>query len=285
MTKTELPLLVLGATGGQGGAVVEALQERGVAIRALVRDQTSKSARHLASRGVDLATGSLSDSDSLAAAMRDVEGAFTLTTPFESGPDAEVTQGRAILEAARKAKLPHLVLSSVAGATQDSGVPHFESKAVVEKELAAGDVPFTILGPTYFFDNALGGEQQIRDGILELPLPGDRPLQQLSRADLGRFAATVLLDPERFIGERIELASDDPTPTQMAEALTRAPGHPVRHDEVELSTIESDDMLAMWKFLQRDGYHVDVTALHASHPEVGWTSFADWAAQTMGASS
>ncbi|MGO1383753.1 MAG: NmrA/HSCARG family protein [Arachnia sp.] len=282
MTKTELPLLVLGATGGQGGAVVDALLERDVPVRALVRDQSSTSARHLESRGVALVTGSLSDSDSLSAAMRDVAGAFTLTTPFESGPDAEITQGRAIQQAARDAKLPHLVFSSVAGATQDSGVPHFESKAVVEKELSAGDVPFTILGPTYFFDNALGGEQQIRDGVLELPLPADRPLQQLSRADLGRFAATVLMDPERFIGERIELASDDPTPTQMAKALTSALGRTVRHHETRLDTIGNDDMLAMWKFLQRDGYQVDVAALHTSHPDLGWTSFADWAAQTMG---
>ena len=285
MTKTERPLLVLGATGGQGGAVVEALLERHVTVRALVRDEASNSARHLKSRGVELAKGSLGDSESLAAAMRGVAGAFALTTPFESGPDAEITQGRAIQSAAREARLPHLVFSSVAGASQDSGVPHFESKAVVEKELAAGDVPFTILGPTYFFDNALGGEQQIRAGVLELPLPADRRLQQLSRADLGRFAATVLMDPERFIGERIELASDDPTPTQMAEALSGALGRTVRHLEVQLSAIGSDDMLAMWKFLRGDGYRVDVAALHDRHPDVGWTSFADWATQTLGASA
>ncbi|MGV8847689.1 NmrA family NAD(P)-binding protein, partial [Tessaracoccus sp.] len=103
MAKTELPLLVLGATGGQGGAVVDALLERHVTVRALVRDQTSTSARHLKSRGVELMTGSLSDSDSLASAMRGVAGTFALTTPFESGPDAEITQGRAIQSAAREA--------------------------------------------------------------------------------------------------------------------------------------------------------------------------------------
>jgi len=36
-------------------------------------------------------------------------------------------------------------------------------------------VPYTILGPTYFVDNALGGADRIRDGMLELPLRADRP--------------------------------------------------------------------------------------------------------------
>lgn len=285
MTESERPVLVLGATGGQGGAVVDALLAEGAAVRAFVRDPDSDSARQLQARGVELVRGSLDDRDSLTTAMRGAVSVFAVTTPFESGPEAEIRQGRAILAAAQASKVPHLVFSSVAGATQDSGVPHFESKEVIEREIVAGDVPHTILGPTYFFDNALGGERQIREGVLELPLPPDRPLQQLARADLGRFAAMVLLAPESFAGQRIELASDDPTPTQMAAALEEALGRTVRHDEVSLSTIDNDDMLAMWTFLQDKGYRVDIPALHVTHPGTKWTSFADWAAQTMGASS
>ncbi len=285
MAHDDRPVLVLGATGGQGGAVVDALLARGAAARAAVRDPGSSSARALADRGVDVVAGSLTDRGSLAAAMHDVSGVFALTTPFESGPDAEVEQGRAVLGAARDARVPHLVFSSVAGAAQDSGVPHFESKAVVEREIIAGDVPFTILGPTYFFDNALGGEQRIRDGVLDLPLPSDHRLQQLARPDLGRFAATVLLAPERFTGQRVELASDDPSPERMAGALGAALGREVRHERTPLATIRSADMHAMWEFLNGEGYRVDVAALHAEHPDVAWTSFADWATQTFSSSS
>lgn len=280
MTESDRPVLVLGATGGQGGAVVDALLARSAPVRALVRDPASESARRLHDRGVELVPGSLDSVDSLATAMHDVAGVFALTTPFESGTDAEIEQGRAILAAAHAMKAPHLVFSSVAGANQDSGVPHFESKEVIEGELVAGDVPYTILGPTYFFDNALGGEQQIRDGILELPLPEDRPLQQMARADLGRFAAEVLLDPQAYAGQRIELASDNPTPTQMAVALGSALGRTVRHDEVPLSSVDNPDMHAMWEFLNGPGYQVDLSALHDNHRDLGWTTFADWATQT-----
>ncbi|MEW2288462.1 NmrA family NAD(P)-binding protein [Streptomyces sp. NPDC047841] len=274
------PVLVLAATGGQGGAVTDALLGRRARVRALVRDPGRSSARELAERGVEVVAGSLGDRASLASAMRGVAGVFAFTTPFEAGVDAEVDQGRAILAAAADARVPHLVFSSVAGADQDSGVPHFQSKARIEAELAAGDVPYTILGPTYFFDNALGGAERILDGVLDLPLPPDRPLQQLARPDLGAFAAEVLLDPAPYAGRRIELAGDAPTPAQMAAALGAALGREVRHEQVPLAAIGNPDMHAMWTFLNGPGYRVDIPALHAAHPEVRWTSFADWARRT-----
>lgn len=275
------PTLVLGATGGQGGAVVGALLSRGAAVRGLVRNPRSAAARRLAGQDVEVVGGDLEDRESLASAMRGVAGVFAMTTPFESGPAAEIAQGRAILAAAHQARVPHLIFSSVAGADQDTGVPHFETKAVIERELAAGEVPYTILGPTYFFDNALGDEERIRQGVLDLPLPPDRPLQQLARPDLGEFATAVLAAPDAFIGRRIELAGDAPTPDDMAAALSTALGGTVRHNEVRLDEIGNDDMRAMWAFLRSVGYSVDLQALHAAHPELRWTSFAGWARSTF----
>ncbi|MEU6367045.1 NmrA/HSCARG family protein [Streptomyces sp. NPDC046931] len=271
------PMLVLAATGGQGSAVTDALVGRGVPVRALVRDPGQPAARALADRGVEVVAGSLTDPESLASAMTGVAGVFAFTTPFESGVEAEVAQGRAILSAAYEQRVPHLVFSSVAGADQDSGVPHFDSKARVEAELISGDVPYTILGPTYFFDNALGGAERILGGVLELPLPPDRPLQQLARPDLGAFAAEVLLHPGAYTGQRIELAGDAPTPARMAATLSEVLGREVRHHQVPLTAIGSPDMHAMWTFLNGPGYRVDIPALREAHPEIHWTSFTDWA--------
>ncbi|MEW2487537.1 NmrA/HSCARG family protein [Streptomyces sp. NPDC048411] len=271
------PILVLAATGGQGRAVTNALLGRRARVRALVRDPDRAAARELAEQGVEVVAGSLSDRASLAAAMSGVSGVFAFTTPFEAGVNAEVEQGRAILSAATEKRVPHLVFSSVAGADQDSGVPHFESKARIEAELASGDVPYTILGPTYFFDNALGGAERIHDGVLDLPLPPDRPLQQLARPDLGAFATEVLINPASYVGRRIELAGDAPTPRQMAASLGAALGREVRHEQVPLAAIGNPDMHAMWTFLNGPGYRVDIPALRNAHPEIRWTSFMDWA--------
>lgn len=279
---TTRPVLVLGATGGQGGAVADALSRRLVPVRALVRRTDSPAARRLTDRGAELVPGSLDDVEGLAAAMSATSAVFAMTTPFESGTDAEIAQGRTIRAAAGRARVPHLVYSSVASATAHSGVPHFDSKAVIEQDLRAGDTPYTILGPTYFFENALGGADQIRAGTLELPLPADRPLQQLARRDLGKFAAEVLTAPDGYVGRRIELASDQPTPQRMAAALGTALGRDVSHRTHDPAAIGNPDMRAMWTFLNGPGYAVDITALHRENPAISWTSYEDWAGQTFG---
>nr|WP_275404076.1 NmrA/HSCARG family protein [Pseudonocardia acidicola] len=271
----------MGATGGQGGAVLNAVLADGMSARAVVRDPGSASARRIGGRGVQVVAGAFDDREALAAAMHGVAGVFALTTPFESGPDAEVAQGRAILAAAREARVGHLVFASVAAADQGTGVPHFESEAIIERELAAGAIPYTIIAPTYFFDNALAGGQQIRAGVLPLPLPPHRRLQQLARPDLGRVAAQVLAAPAEFTGRRIELAGDEPTATEMAAALTAALGREVRHEEVPISAIGNPDMRAMWEFLRGPGFQVDLAALRSELPGIGWTSFATWARQVF----
>ncbi|MBV8346638.1 MAG: NmrA/HSCARG family protein [Mycolicibacterium sp.] len=278
---SEAPTLVLGATGGQGGAVADALLARGVRVRALVRRPDAPSVQRLRERGVEAVVGALDDSSALGVAMRNVAGVFAVTTPFEAGVDAEVAQGRGIVAAAVDEQVPHLVFSSVAGADQHTGVPHFDSKAIIETELAASGVPHTITAPTYFFDNALGGADRIDAGILDLPLPPDRPLQQLARPDLGAFVTKVLVDPTPYLGQRIELASDAPTPAQMAELLSAALGRPVRHEQTPLESIRNPDMHAMWMCVNGPGYRVDLEALHAANPDIVWQSFADWAQHTF----
>jgi uncharacterized protein YbjT (DUF2867 family) len=278
-------VLVLGATGGQGGAVASALLSSGVPVRALVRESASRGAQSLAQAGAELATGDFTDEAALTAAMRGAAAAFALTTPFESGLDAEVAQGKAIIAAARAAGLPHLVFSSVAGALSGTGVPHFESKAAVERELAASGVPHTVVAPTYFYGNALGGLREIEEGALYLPLPPSRRLQQLDRADLGRFVAVVLASPARFAGQRIELASSEPTGREMALALAAALGRPVAFRQVPDEVVQGGnaDMAAMWTFLAGEGYQADIAGLRRDYPAVGWTSFADWAGRAFDA--
>jgi uncharacterized protein YbjT (DUF2867 family) len=268
--------VVLGATGAQGSAVVRALLESGSTVRGVTRRTDSASARRLSAAGVEVVAADLSDETSVAQAFTGVDGAYALTTPFEDGPEAEIAQGRTILDAALAAQVPHLVFSSVADADQHTGIPHFDSKAMVEAALAQSGLSYTIVGPSYFYDNMLGGLDAIKAGVFELPLPADAPLQQLSRRDLGRFVATVLNDPDPVRGARIDIASDEPTGRQMTAALAETLGRPVELVTRDPALIASDDMRAMFSFLASGGYTVDIAALHAQYPQIGWQSFTDW---------
>ena len=272
------PYAVVGATGGQGGAVVDALLERGCEVRALVRRSSSRSDA-LRLRGVDIAVADITDRAAIASAVDGCAGVFAMTTPFEDGPEAEIAQGAALVGAFSDSGVPHVVFSSVADADKSTGVPHFDTKAATESLLQESSVPYTIVGPTYFYDNLLGGLDGIRRGRLDLPLPVDTPLQQLSRRDLGRFVALVFDDPDRFVRTRIDLASDDPTPRRMAEVLSNVLGTPVHAHSSDADAIASPDMRAMFRFLTDTGYDAKIGELGRLYPEVAWQSFADWAAQ------
>lgn len=278
---TNQPILVMGATGGQGSAVAQALLAAGKPVRAITRRLGTDRADALTQAGAEVVQASLDDQASLQRALTGVSAAFAMTTPFEQGVDEEVRQGRAIIAAAKAAEVPHLIFSSVAGALDHTGVPHFESKAVIEAELGASGLAHSILAPTYFYDNALGGVGELERGLLELPLPVDQPLQQLSRADLGNFAAKILENPVPYDGQRIELASDQPTPTQMAEILSEIVGFSIRPVAIPVESIRSRDMHAMWAYLNNTGYQVDIAKLHADNPDLPWVSFRQWAEQTF----
>jgi uncharacterized protein YbjT (DUF2867 family) len=223
----------------------------------------------------------LDDVEALTRAFTGAAGVFAVTTPFEDGPDAELEQGLNMVAAAAKAQVPHLVFSSVANADRHTGIPHFESKAEIEAALADSGVPSTVVGPTYFYDNMLGGLDEMRMGRFVLTIPATTPLQQLSRRDLGHFVATVLHDPQRFIGLRIDVASDAPTPGQMAAALERTLGRPIELVTLDPARIASPDMRAMFTYLSEYGYSADIVLLRQNYPEIGWQRFEDWLGETI----
>ncbi|WP_415975007.1 NmrA family NAD(P)-binding protein [Rhodococcus sp. 077-4] len=274
------PFAVVGATGGQGGAVVDALLAQGQSVRAVVRRRSARADR-LRQRGAEIVVADITDRESTAAALRNSAGAFVMTTPFEDGPAAESAQGAALVDAVVSAEVPHVVFSSVASADRHTGIPHFETKAETEAILRDAGVSYTIVGPTYFYDNLLGGLDDIRAGRLDLPLPLDTPLQQLSRRDLGRFVAMVLTDPDTFRDRRIDLASDNPTLEAMATTLGRVFGTSVRPYSGRAADIGSEDMRAMFQFLTDIGYDADISGLRSSYPEVEWQTFAQWSAALL----
>jgi uncharacterized protein YbjT (DUF2867 family) len=269
------PVLVLGATGTQGGAVAHALLQAGIGVRALVRDPASAGSAALADAGAELVRGDLTDESSLERAFGDVGRVYAVTTPFgPNGAEAEVEQGAAIVRAAEAVGLDWLLLASVASAGR-APVPHFESKARIEAALRRSAVPWTVIAPSYFYENVLGAARDAATtGELPLPLPSDVPLHQVALADLGHLVADVLGRRDEHLGFRVEVAGDAPTPAEMAAALG------ARHVWTSLDEVRarSEDLGAMYTFLTDPGYGIDVAAVRARYPEVPWTRFADWAA-------
>jgi uncharacterized protein YbjT (DUF2867 family) len=217
-------IAVVGATGQQGGAVARALLDAGASVRALVRDPAR--ATDLADRGAELVRADLADPGSLRSAFTGAQRVFAMTTPFgEGGPDAEVQQGTAVVDAAADAGVEHLVYNSVGGAERSTGIPHFESKWRVEEHLAAVGLPATVVRPVFFMEN-LGWMASVQDGevVVRMPLPAGVPLQMIAVADIGAVSAAVLLDPGRVPGGSLEIAGDERTGEQIAAVFGERAG-------------------------------------------------------------
>ncbi len=273
-------ILVIGGTGTQGGATIDALLSRGDDwdVRALVRNADSPKARALAERGVQLVTGDLNDADSVARAMAGAWGVHSVQTPLEGGPGAEERQGKLVAAAAKTAGVRHFVYSSVAGAERHSGIPHFESKWRVEQHIASLELPATVLRPVLFMDNfATLGFRTVMLAMLRTFVPEQQPTQMVAAADIGQLAAKAFADPDRYIGQAIELAGDSVTRQQLVSALRRHGRRPAITLKVPgwLQGRVPKEYKLMMAWIANEGFKADLPRLQAHHPEL--MRIEDWA--------
>lgn len=276
-------VLVIGATGKQGGAVADLLLSRGHDVTACVRSPESPSALALSTAGLRLVTGDLADSESLASAAKGVDAIFGLSVPFEAGgKDQEVAQGRILVDTASRAGA-HLVYSSARGAdhTVETEIDHVASKQLIEAYLRELEVRATVLGPAYFMENALNmGFSRLTDGILANPLSAGKPLDQVTVRDIAGLAVHAIEHPDRFIGERIDVVSDRVTGEQAARILSDVLGREIPYERMPLEQVRQwagDEIADMFQAFEDNTNFIDIETLHAKYPDVTWHSYAEWA--------
>jgi uncharacterized protein YbjT (DUF2867 family) len=279
VSRRDGPITVIGATGQQGGAVVDALLDHAVPIRAVTRNPHGDKARTLAQRGVEVVCADLDDLDSVRAAFDGAAAAFAMTThDGPDGPKREVSHGRAIAAAAARARVPFLVYSAVGGVDRGSRVPHFESKHRIEKLLLQA-VPVTFVRPTFFMETL---RLMIRrDGArvtIAMPLPGDVAVQMISVRDIGRVAAALLLRGDPAVAP-VEIAGDELTGEQIAERVAHRLGSPTTYVQLPLDVLGDDeDLKAMFGWLARlPAYQADFARTRALAGDV--EDLARWLAR------
>jgi uncharacterized protein YbjT (DUF2867 family) len=238
-------IFVAGATGAQGGAVIDALEGSDFALRALVRDPAAPAAAALAARGVELVAGDFDDSDSLEQGARGACGVFSVQTPpVAEDLGREVRNARMLVEAARKAGVEVFVHTSVArvGDHEDFAgwaerrwwPDYWISKDAANRAVReAGFLHWTILKPAYMMDNLLAPKSRwmyprLKSGrTIDTAMAPDRPLHWIAAADVGRFAAAAFADPARFDRQEIDLAAEALTMGEVAAIVSATTGKPV----------------------------------------------------------
>lgn len=229
---TQPRILVTGATGNVGGAVVAQLHAAGVPVRALVRGEADFP------EGVQAVRGDLGDPASLDAALEGIDSVF-LVWPFLSAEGAPDT-----IDAIRKRAKRVVYLSSEGVGSEEPGEAITMFHTELERLIEASGLEWTALRPTGFASNTLGWAEEVRTtGAVRAPLATlARPL--IHEADIAAVAVKALTT-DALIGARpvitgLELVTHERQVTLISEAI----GRPVRFVEVTLEEAAEQMMAA-----------------------------------------
>jgi len=181
-------ILVTGASGQVGGALVEELVRRGAKTRAMVR--TEEQAIGLAARGVEAAVADLERPETLPGALDGVDRAFLMSRDDPMQPEME----GAFVEAAARAGVGRIVKLSASGAGSDNPVGLMCRHARAERTLAESRLEHTVLRPQLYMQNFLiFGPSIAAEGRFSAPM-GARRFALLDLRDVARVAAAALME-------------------------------------------------------------------------------------------
>ena len=222
---TEATVLVTGATGSVSTALLAELKGKpGIRLRALVH--RAEKAAGLVEEGYEVAIGDLEEPDSLDEAFEGVDILFLLTPASALEP----SMGSNAVNAARKAKVKHIVRNSAIKAAHDAPNRNGRLHAIVEETVKASGIPWTILRPHYYMQNLLSSARSVAsDGTLYMNM-GEAPVGMIDGRDVGVLAANVIQDPAAHAGN-IYTPTGPQTTTmhEAAETLGGVLGKPVHY--------------------------------------------------------
>lgn len=224
-------ILVTGATGQIGGAVLAVLVRQGRRLRALVRDP----ARAVLPAGVEVVRGDYDDAASLEPAF---DGVAVLLLTGRDNPQA-VAQGLRVLAAARQAGVRHVVRLSALGARADSPIALMREHAEVDAALRTSGMAWTLIQPHLYLQNLLRAADAVRrDGVLAAPM-GQHALPLVDTRDVAAAAAAILRDAGTHAGRTHVLTGPAQVDyAEVAATLGRAAGRAVSYEAVSPSRFE-----------------------------------------------
>ena len=193
-------ILVVGATGELGSAIVRRLLGRGEKVRALVRKSSDASrVQELRGAGAETVEGDLKDPASLQRACASIEAVVTTANSARRGPPDTVETvddkgNAALVEAAKKAGVRRFVFVSALGADEKSPVPFLAAKGKTEQRVRESGIEHTIFEPNIYMEVWVGAVvlgpamqgQEIRY------VGGDRKHAFISQEDVADFVVAAL---------------------------------------------------------------------------------------------
>jgi uncharacterized protein YbjT (DUF2867 family) len=264
-------ILVTGAAGKTGRAVVRALAAKGAAVRALVRNPTHVGT--LAALGAaEVSLGGFDDAAALARATAGVQAIYHICPNVSRD---EIAYARAVAGAARAQGVQRFVYHSVLH-PQIAAMPHHWAKMQAEEMLFASGLDLTVLQPTAYMQNLLAAWRGIAaDGVFRVPYPVGTRISLVDLDDVAEAAALVLTQ-DGHAGATYELVGTKPlSQSEVAATMRAALKRDVRAEAESIEAWEARARSA------RMGEHERTTLIamfryYADHGLIGNSNILSW---------
>lgn len=277
---TSKTIFVTGATGNQGGAVTRCLVDHGFRVKALTRNPVSLRAQQLKSLGVEVIHGNLNEPGTYKDHLRNIDGLFAVHA-FITGVEKELKQSHQLIDQAKLYNIPHVVYSSVAGADQQTGVPHWDSKFKIENYLKASGLSFTIIRPTSLFENFLIPEvhKRLIKGKLVYPVNGNVVQQMVASADIGKISTRIFSDVQKYKHATITVATEELDLIHVAALFSEVLGRKFEYQKLPMiitRLVMGKDLYKMFNWVNQNNclFVKDLNGFRKEHPDL--MSLRDW---------
>lgn len=250
-------VFVAGATGTAGRAYATAFAAAGHRVRASVRPGT----QHSFGEGVEACFVDFDDTESTRVAVSGADAVIIALAgrgPSPAQHEASITLN--VARAAAEEGVEHLTYTSVHRADEATGVPHFEVKGKLERQLSELAPRVTILRPTTFAESLTApwlrtGIQQ--RGVLTSPIGQHTPISYVATADLARIAVAALSTPA-LQGAPVVAAGESPTSyADLLPLFSELASRPVGYQQIPLEEVQrtfGPDLAAMTELFNRAGF-------------------------------
>ena len=245
-------LVVFGATGQQGGSVVnyvlnDSQLSQTYKIRAITRDANSEKAKQLKEKvGVEVVQGDVFDRVFLETALVDAHVVFVMTTPFFTLDrlELEYNNGKTIADVAVEKGAEYIIFSTLPSVRDISGgkytkVTPFDAKAMIEQHIRGLHIKSAFYSPGYFMENIQSqpflAPRQISDGTWVLARHNS-PKTQLpwidAVGDTGKFVGAILTEPDKYEGKTMCAATTLYSWEEVVAIMSKATGKTVVYKQI-----------------------------------------------------
>lgn len=222
-----MKVLMVGATGKYANLILPELRQRGVIVRALVRDE-SKSDAARQQGAEEIAIADLNDLNGLRAAATGVDGVFHINPAFAPN---EADLGMAMVKAAKTSGVQKFVFSSVIHPSI-SKLSNHAAKRPVEEALYESGMEFTVLPPTTFMQNFDGGWSAVlKHSCFSQPYSKCVKASYVDYRDVAEVAALTLTGDRLGYGTFELCAAGMVNRIELAAMMSEAVGHPIQAGE------------------------------------------------------